>query len=195
MPIHLSKIRAGIWGGWLTSTVLATALNAAEQSPFIHEPEPPVPASVNTPLPWSEDPSWLPPLPQEADLLPLNVASGSGVFRYFIDGRNLVIGQDGVVRYTILIRSPSGTPNLSFEGIRCTARGQYRVFAYGTDQGFTPVDQDWQPIGLDSEPYRIQLWRHHLCLLDVYRPRSVAEIKRSLQIQGGAGGGQGLLSD
>lgn len=153
----------------------------AEESPFIHEPEPFTPSSVKPGTPWTEALSRLPPLPADADLIEFRLDGSQGSFRYFIDGKHLSVGPDEVVRYTLVARSDADARNLSFEGIRCTPQGQYRVFAYGSGSGFSPVNEDWQGIGPDTERYRVELWSHHFCAPRAFRPRPIKDIKRSLQ--------------
>ncbi|MGQ9830536.1 MAG: CNP1-like family protein [Thermochromatium sp.] len=163
--------------------ILWTTAILAEESPFIHEPEPFTPSSVKPGTPWTEALTRLPPLPDDADLIEFRLDGPRDSFRYFIDGKHLSVGPDEVVRYTLVARSDTGARNLSFEGIRCTPQGQYRVFAYGSDSGFTPVNEDWHRIGPDTEHYRIELWRHHFCVPRAFKPRPLKDIKRSLQGQ------------
>lgn len=153
----------------------------AEDSPFIHEPEPFTPSSVKPGTPWTEALTRLPPLPADADLIEFRLDGAQDSFRYFIDGKHLSVGPDEVVRYTLVARSDTGARNLSFEGIRCTPQGQYRVFAYGTGSGFTPVNEDWREIGPATERYRVELQRHHFCIPRAFKPRPVKDMKRSLQ--------------
>ena len=168
----------------LISIVFAVGFNGlsrAAESPFIHEPEPPVPASVKDRTPWTESLTRLPPAPADADLIEFELDGAATAFRYFIDGRHLEVGSDQVVRYTLVARSASGAGNLSFEGMRCTPKGQYKVYAYGAGTGFTPVNEDWQVIGPDTEPYRVELWRHHLCAPRAFKPRPTKDMIRSLK--------------
>jgi outer membrane murein-binding lipoprotein Lpp len=60
----------------------------------------------------------LPPLPQDANLLPFDV-SGNTPLHFAIDRNSLTVGDDGVVRYTVVVTSPSGARNVNYEGIRC----------------------------------------------------------------------------
>lgn len=153
----------------------------AEESPFIFGHRPTAPASVTDGTPWTEDThTRLPTLPADADLIAVQLDGTPDAFDYFIDGRQLQIGPDQVVRYTLLARSASGARNLSFEGIRCTLKGQYRVYAYGSESGFIPVDEDWHSIDASPERYRVELWQHHLCTPRSITPRPLADIKRSL---------------
>ena len=78
-------------------------------------------------LNWREEEAPLPSYPKPEDLIefrPSEVAS----FSFFIDRASLKVGADGVVRYTLVARSPSGVDNVSYEGIRCET-GMYRVYA------------------------------------------------------------------
>ena len=43
-----------------------------------------------------------------------------------IDQRTQAIGEDGVVRYVLVVRSASGAESVSFEGLRC-ATGERRT--------------------------------------------------------------------
>jgi hypothetical protein len=60
-------------------------------------------------------------------------------------------GLDGVVRYSLVIRSPSGADNAFFEGIRCTSN-EIKTYAYGiTDMNdkksfFPRSDPQWQQV-------------------------------------------------
>jgi hypothetical protein len=60
----------------------------------------------------------LPPLPQDSNLLPFEV-SGNTPLHFAVDRNSLTVGDDGVVRYTIVVTSPSGARNVNYEGIRC----------------------------------------------------------------------------
>jgi len=60
----------------------------------------------------------LPPLPQDSDLLPFDVSQNTPL-QFSIDAKSLSVGTDGVVRYTIVVTSPSGARNVNYEGIRC----------------------------------------------------------------------------
>ena len=80
---------------------------------------------------WKEGDKNMPEYPENSDLLEV---SGSAVYQnyqYLIDGKNLTVGRDGVVRYSIVIRSKSGVDNVMYDGIRCTAN-QIKHYAYGT---------------------------------------------------------------
>lgn len=86
---------------------------------------------------WQEGETFLPDLPVESDLLAIDSPPTHRHFQFFLDGKNLKIGEDGVVRYTLVIRSNNGAENLFYEGLRCST-SQIKTFAYG---GFDKTNQ------------------------------------------------------
>ncbi|RFU46230.1 CNP1-like family protein [Paraburkholderia sp. DHOC27] len=68
---------------------------------------------------WAENKvDTLPPLPQQANLIPFDV-SGNTPLTFAVDSNSLTVGDDGVVRVTVVVKSPSGASNVIYEGIRC----------------------------------------------------------------------------
>lgn len=95
----------------------------------------------------------LPPLP-DGDLIEFAVSSATS-FRFFVDPKSISIGGEGLVRYTLVARSPSGVRNISYEGIRCGGQGLVRVYAFSTgDKWSRNTASDWRPI----EPKGVQRW-------------------------------------
>ena len=82
---------------------------------------------------WSEMQSQLPAYPADGNLIPLDVGAVSS-HRFFVDGRSVSADKDGVVRYTLVIRTAGGASNVSFEGIRCETREQ-KYYAIGRADG------------------------------------------------------------
>jgi hypothetical protein len=81
---------------------------------------------------WKELQAQIPPYPRGEGLLQFDVG-GSG-HRYFIDPKSVSVGQDGVIRYTLVIRTMGGASNISFEGIRCSTQEQ-KYYAIGRPDG------------------------------------------------------------
>lgn len=68
---------------------------------------------------WTENKvDTLPSLPQATTLLPFDV-SGNTPLTFAVDSKSLSVGDDGVVRFTVVVKSPSGAYNVNYEGIRC----------------------------------------------------------------------------
>lgn len=74
----------------------------------------------------------MPPFPDQNNLLEFPVLSAP--HRYFIDARSLSVGSDGIVRYTVVVKTTGGSVNTSYEGIRC-ATWQKRLYAVGREGG------------------------------------------------------------
>ena len=106
----------------------------------------------------------LPGFPQDNDLIEF-FPGRIGSHRYFIDGRTLAMGKDGVVRYAVVVKTAGGATNVAYEGIRC-ASGERRVYALG-DRNRHWVEakrSDWEPIrrGQVNE-YRQILYADYFC--------------------------------
>ena len=109
--------------------------------------------------PWQEATVSPPPAPQEADLIQFGEGSPSPN-RFYIDGKHILPGSDGVLRYTLVIVTPSGTRNVSFEGMRCKT-GERRLYATARQDG-TWVESSssrWQAV--TATAYN----RNHLVLM------------------------------
>ena len=50
--------------------------------------------------------------------------------QFMVDRESITIGVDGVVRYTLVVTSPSGAQNVSYEGMRCSS-AERRLYAFG----------------------------------------------------------------
>jgi len=106
-----------------------------------------------------------PPYPKEEDLKTLDIDTPEVPYRYLIDAATLAVYKDGVVRYSLIVESPSGTRNVFFEGYRCRDN-QYKVYAFGTQDGtFREARKpDWKQLTVGSVAQsRRQLGRRYLC--------------------------------
>lgn len=165
------------------STMLVSAFAAAE-SPFVFGPEEVVPKSIKPGAKWSEGAVNLPPWPREKDLIEISLDRPDERFTYYLDPLSLETGRDGVVRYTIVAEASSGARNVTFEGIRCTPGGDYRIYAFGHNGSFKLATggDDWQPIaGSPDKGARGELWRHYLCVPRLFKPRPERDQLRMLR--------------
>lgn len=64
--------------------------------------------------------------PNQSTLLPFYVARTT-VFKFAVDTNSILIGQDGVTRYIVVITNPSGEQTTQYEGIRCDSF-QWRLY-------------------------------------------------------------------
>ena len=87
---------------------------------------------------WQEDAVEYPPPPREEDLHKFFVTAASPN-AFYVDKASMSLGEDRVVRFTLVVRTPGGAENITFEGIRC-ATGERRLYAR-----WRPQDEQWSP--------------------------------------------------
>lgn len=117
--------------------------------------------------PWQEVQTQLPAPPKAAALHPFQVG-GASPHRYFLDADSLSAGTDGVVRYTVVIRTAGGAENVTFEGMRC-ADGERKIYAFGHPDGTWSRNKyaRWDPINARSDnSYHKELYFHYFCTVD-----------------------------
>lgn len=116
------------------------------------------------PAPWQEQEGELPAYPEEDRLLKVATSTGGLPFRVYIDPASLVMGDDQVARYTVVIISSSGVWNVSHEGLHCGERA-YRRYAYGFDGRWQPLeDSPWLPVsGRGANQYRETFYNLFMC--------------------------------
>lgn len=66
--------------------------------------------------------------PNKSTIQPFYVSQAT-IFKFAIDTDSILIGNDGVTRYTVILTSPNGNSQVNYEGIRCDSF-QWRL--YGT---------------------------------------------------------------
>ncbi len=104
---------------------------------------------------WKEGRSQLPEYPQDSDLAVIMGPAAYRNYKYLIDIKTLAVGTDDVVRYSIVIRSSSGSDNVMFEGLRCSTH-QMINYAYGyTDMNNNKKFREknntsWKPLRSDG---------------------------------------------
>lgn len=70
---------------------------------------------------WAELQVQLPAYPEAGNLLPFDAGPASDNLHY-IDAASIAVG-NGTIRYTLVIKSPTGATNVSYEGMRCATDG------------------------------------------------------------------------
>lgn len=158
-------------------------------------------AQSNLPVPKYEEAApveaevRLPAYPEERTLL--RFPTSWTTHQIALDEAALAVGNDGVVRFTLVVKSASGAENVSHEGIRCET-GERRVYAYGRRGAAGGVwsaarNAAWLPIhdrGINR--YYFEFWR------DVFCDGKLAETKKTIVDNLRAGGrtrSQGNPSD
>ena len=111
---------------FLLLVLILPAVAAAET----FELETPGAIDIQEPEPWQEQEVALPPYPAEDDLVAVTSDRLRAGMTLELDRRHLAVGNDGVVRYTVVVASARGARNVFFEGIDCRER-RYKTYAYG----------------------------------------------------------------
>jgi len=108
--------------------------------------------------PWSEATYSLPPAPAADNLVVIDVGSTSEN-TFALDRESVTFGADDVIRYTLVVTSPSGARNVSYEGMRC-ATAERRLYAFGRRDGSWSAARNgkWATISDNG------LNRHHAAL-------------------------------
>lgn len=114
--------------------------------------------------PWAEMQGQLPAFPAEQNLIPLNVSAVTP-HRFFVDAASVSAGSDGVVRYTLVIRTAGGSTNITFEGIRCESREQkYYAIGRGDKTWARARNPQWRPIAFrDVNAQHLTLYSEFMC--------------------------------
>ena len=133
---------------------------------------------------WKEIQAQIPRYPKAEDLIPFEVSAVSA-HQFFVDSKSLSVGEDGVTRYTLVVKTGGGATNVSFEGIRCEAREQ-KIYAFGRPSGewSRARDPKWRRIeGKDVNGYHYMLHSDFFCSTKRF-PVPVAQIIRNLKSGG-----------
>jgi hypothetical protein len=95
---------------------------------------------------WQEIEFQLPAAPKAESLIPFYVSAATEN-RFFVDPTTLTVGSDGVVRYVLMVLTPGGARNVTFEGMRCETK-ERRIYASGRLDGSWSKSRrnDWESI-------------------------------------------------
>lgn len=83
--------------------------------------------------PWEELVAKLPAYPKNENLLPFDVSSATSN-KFMIDAASISVGNDKVVRYTVVIESPRGARTVNYEGLRCETM-ERKIYGFGQADG------------------------------------------------------------
>ncbi len=122
------------------------------------------PTYIDNSVPWQEQENRLPDYPEKADLLEVDAGTDGLQYTVYLDKHSLVIGDDRVVRYTVVLESSTGVWNVTYEGLHCGER-KYRRYAYGFDGTWQPLpDSQWSPVtGNGANAYRRVFYERYIC--------------------------------
>lgn len=112
--------------------------------------------------PWVEVETQLPSPPVEKNLVRISV-SATNENRFWVDESSVTIDTDEVIRYVLVITSPTGARNVSYEGMRC-ATAERRLYAFGRADGSWSKARSSQWVRIEDNT----LNRHHAALYSEY---------------------------
>jgi len=118
--------------------------------------------------PWVELQAQLPAYPNPDEALPFFVSAATDN-KFFIDPKSISVGTDNVVRYTLIVKSPEGALNVTFEGMRCGSR-ETKLYAFGHPDGTWSRNRyaKWSPIR-----YKDRNRQHHMLYDDFFCPGGI----------------------
>ena len=131
---------------------------------------------------WKEIEAKIPAYPKNEDLVPFDGGPASA-HRFFLDAKSLSIGSDGVVRYTLVIKTAGGATNVSYEGIRCETHEQ-KYYAVGQANGSWTRARNpaWRPIrALEVNRQHSVLYNDYLCNGGTYKGVPAPSVRQILQ--------------
>lgn len=115
--------------------------------------------------PWVELQAQIPAYPKLEEAIAFFV-SGATENKFFIDPKSISVGADDVVRYTLIVKSPEGVVNITFEGIACRTQ-EVKLYAFGRTDGTWSRNRyaKWSPI-----EYKDRNRQHHMLYDDFFCP-------------------------
>jgi hypothetical protein len=117
---------------------------------------------------WRENAVKLPEFPQVDRLVEFYVSAATS-FRFFIDPKTLMVGDDGVIRYVLVARSASGAQNVWFEGMRCKT-GELKQYATGRNDASWAERRGAEWVAIDAKTVNRQ---HQALRREYFCPQSV----------------------
>ncbi len=134
--------------------------------------------------PWTEIEPQLPAFPEKENLIPFTVGHRTDM-RYLIDGNSISVGSDGVLRYTMVVVSPSGAQSISYEGMRCDP-GERRLYAFGrSDQTWSKArSNNWVKMRGSLNDPRIELFVNYFCAIGLTEITTPEAARRALRERG-----------
>ncbi|MEQ1882026.1 MAG: CNP1-like family protein [Burkholderiales bacterium] len=130
---------------------------------------------------FTEAATEIPAYPQESALMEFR-PHGISKNRFFVDPASVSIGSDRAVRYTVVVKSPSGVANTSFEAMRCET-AEYKVFSLGTRDGTWSIlaNPIWREIDTTKGGVRFRLFDEYFCDGKRLAGRTEKDLLRNLQ--------------
>jgi hypothetical protein len=126
---------------------------------------------------FKEDALKLPPYPPDASLVEIH-PRGNSSNRFYVDIDSLSLGEDRVVRYTMVVKTRSGVANVSYEGLRCKD-AHYKVYAFGTREAAWAASRnsDWKYVESSDGNFRFSLIKDYFCDSEAVAGRNARDLR------------------
>ena len=136
--------------------------------------------------PWVEIQGQLPSYPKSENLLEFDAGPASNNL-HFVDSSSISVGEDGVVRYSLVVKSPAGAMNVTYEGIRCQTN-ERKVYAYGraNNETWAPATMGkWVDLEINKQNYAQRaLYRYFFCPFGIGMVKDADEAVQALKAGG-----------
>ena len=129
---------------------------------------------------WVEGPVEFPAGAVVEDMHTISVSAASRN-RFALDPSGISVGEDGVVRYVLMVDSAGGARTITFEGIHCASQ-EVKIYAIGREDGTWQATRDpqWRVIqGDGANRVHAALSQDYFCDLNV-PPRDRSQVMRRL---------------
>lgn len=111
--------------------------------------------------PWVEVEAALPEYPRPESLIQFYVSAvASNAF--MVDSKSLSVGEDGVVRYVIVVKTSGGATNVSFEGMRCKTK-ERRLYALGRNDNTWARARTKEWTNIRPGSHQAVLYKEYFC--------------------------------
>ena len=113
---------------------------------------------------WKEIQAQIPVYPKGEALVRVPTGTATS-HHFFVDPRSISLGEDGVMRYTVVSKAAGGALNVTFEGMRCETR-ERKLYAVGRSDGswVRARDTQWHRVVLrDLTPHHHTLYHQFFC--------------------------------
>lgn len=113
---------------------------------------------------WALLQTQLPPYPEPGNLLAFDVGPTSNHL-YYIDAKSISISPEGVIRYSLVVKSAQGAENATFEGIRCETQEKKRYALGRNDRTWVqPRFSEWQRLeNIVQDQAQRELAKYYFC--------------------------------
>ena len=113
---------------------------------------------------WQEIQAQIPAFPKPDALVRVPTETATP-HQFFVDTRSITLGEDEVMRFTVVAKTAGGATNVTYEGMRCETQ-QRKLYAIGRSDGtwVRARDTQWHKVLLrDLTPHHHALYHQFFC--------------------------------